>query len=109
MPTPMAGPLIAAMIGFLMSMSFKVSWPAVSRGTPSDARAASLLSAKVSGSRSAPAQKARPAPVTMTARTSSSLSAMSAALINSSIIVFVQAFSRSGRFKVTRAMPFFTS
>jgi len=50
--------------------------------------------------RSAPAQNPRPAPVTITARTTSSLSAASRAAISSLPIWGVQALSRSGRFRV---------
>jgi hypothetical protein len=50
--------------------------------------------------RSAPAQKPPPAPVTMMARMSSSLSAASKAAISSCCICPVKALSFSGRFKV---------
>ena len=55
--------------------------------------------------RSAPAQKARPAPVTMTALTLSSASVASKAAITSVFIWWVKAFSRSGRFSVMVATP----
>ena len=50
--------------------------------------------------RSAPAQKPRPAPVTITARTPSSTSAVSKASISSVRIVGVKALSFSGRSSV---------
>jgi len=55
--------------------------------------------------RSAPAQKPRPAPVTITTLTASSASVASKAAIMSSIIWLVKAFSLSGRFSVMVAMP----
>jgi hypothetical protein len=55
--------------------------------------------------RSAPAQKARPAPVTMTARTASSASSRSKASSSSCIIRTVKAFSFSGRSSVSVQMP----
>ena len=55
--------------------------------------------------RSAPAQNARPAPVTMTARTSSSLSVRSNAANSPWIISPVSALSLSGRFSVIVATP----
>src|SRR5207249_6196606 len=58
---------------------------------------------------SAPAQNARPAPVTITARTVSSASARSKASISSRIIVGVKAFSFSGRLSVIVSTPPSTS
>ena len=59
--------------------------------------------------RSAPAQKARPAPVTMIARTSSSASARSKASIISANISPVKALSFSGRLRVSVRIPSSTS
>ena len=59
--------------------------------------------------RSAPAQNAWPAPVTITARTESSASAMSNAAIISRIIVTVNALSFSGRESVNVAIESATS
>src|SRR4051794_5297875 len=77
-----------------------VTWPPPSRGTPEPSwpRAAAL---KVSppASRSAPAQNARPSPVTMTARTSSSASVRSKASRSSRPMTPVKAFILSGRFR----------
>src|SRR2546426_2516175 len=55
--------------------------------------------------RSAPAQNARPAPVTITARTVSSASAASKASTSSPSVVAVTALSFSGRASVTSATP----
>ena len=71
MPTPTAGPLIAAMIGFFDSKMRSDTSPPPSRCVSNvSARPCAVLS-KVSPPvlRSAPAQKPRPAPVTITART----------------------------------------
>ncbi|HZN87679.1 MAG TPA: hypothetical protein VFB44_01770 [Thermoleophilaceae bacterium] len=100
-PTPTAGPLIAATTGFVDSKMRRLTRPPVSRGTrpPSSCRS---RQSKVPAPppRSAPAQKPRPAPVTITARTASSASAASKAAISSRAIVTVNAFSRSGRSSV---------
>src|SRR2546426_573732 len=82
-PKPTAGPLMAAMTGFLRSKMRSVTRPPPSRcssGFTLGARSNVLPPAP----RSAPAQNARPAPVTITARTPSSASAASKAAINSS-------------------------
>src|SRR5262249_24499375 len=59
--------------------------------------------------RSAPAQNARPAPVTTIARTASSASHAANASASSRPIVGVYAFSRSGRLSVITATPSRTS
>jgi hypothetical protein len=59
--------------------------------------------------KSAPAQYARPEPVTITARTPSSASARSNAAIISRIIVPVKAFNLSGRCNVMVATRSLTS
>ena len=97
MPTPTAGPLIAAITGLVQRKIRSVRIPPPSRGTSvplSSAispRPCRLLQSNVSppASRSAPAQKPRPSPVTITARTSSSASTRSNASISSSCIVRV--------------------
>ena len=104
-PTPTAAPLIAPMTGLVDSKIRSASMPPPSRGTPA-ARSASLLpTVNVSppADRSAPAQNARPSPVTITARTESSASARSNAVIISCIIRAVNALSFSGRDNVNVA------
>ena len=80
MPTPTAGPLMAAITGFSDSKMRSVSRPPPSRGTPDVgsrvAPCASVSKVAPPPDRSAPAQKPRPAPVTITARTSSSASVL---------------------------------
>ena len=81
-PTPIAAPLTAAMIGFPSAKMRRVSSPPLSRrrassGSSSRENAYSLV-------RSMPAQKARPAPVTMTTRIPLSWSTWSSAAISSS-------------------------
>jgi hypothetical protein len=115
-PTPTAGPFTAAITGFRQSKIRKVSRPPPSRSTSPtrpDSRDGSCgpVRSKVSppAARSAPAQKPRPAPVTITARTSSSASIASKAAIISTIIWPVKALSRSGRLSVIVAIPSSTS
>jgi hypothetical protein len=108
-PTPTAGPLIAAMTGFSESKTRSVNWPPPSRGTSPSASRSRQSNVSPPRSRSAPAQNARPAPVTTTARTSSSASARSSASMSSRCIVGVQAFSRSGRSSVIVRTPSATS
>ena len=105
-PTPTAAPLIAPITGFFESKIRSASMPPPSRGTPASVCTSLPPLANVSppDDRSAPAQNARPAPVTITARTSSSASARSNASIISFIIVPVNAFSLSGRDNVIVAM-----
>ncbi len=90
----------------------KVRRPPPSRSTPFTRAAKRAASGFASRSkvapppeRSAPAQKPRPAPVTITAFTWSSPSVASKAAIMSSIICVVKAFSLSGRFRVIVAIP----
>ena len=105
-PTPTAAPLMAPITGFCDRKMRSVSMPPPSRGTrPALCAAVSVWSNDDSPpDRSAPAQNARPSPVTMTARTESSASAMSKAEIISRIIVSVKALSFSGRDNVNVAM-----
>ena len=105
-PTPTAGPIIAPIIGFLLSKIRNETSPPPSRGislTP----ATSLpprLNVSPPIDKSAPAQNALPAPVKITARTSSSASLRSSAAMISCNIVFVNAFSFSGRLSVIVAI-----
>ena len=68
------------------------------------ARLMSSGSSPFSASMSAPAQNARPAPVSTMTRTSSSAAAASMAWRTSRSITGVHAFIRSGRFKVMVAI-----
>ncbi len=74
-PTPIAGPLIAAMTGLVLSKMRSAIRPERSTTGRSPAPVPKGASSFMSG----PAQKARPAPVTMIARTSSSAFASSSA------------------------------
>jgi len=106
-PTPTDAPLIAAMTSFLQSKMRKLTTPPPSRGTqpgsgspepePGSGGVWKILAPP---SRSAPAQKALPEPVRITARTSSSASASSKAATRSSIIGTFSALSLSGRSRV---------
>ena len=86
-PIPTAGPFTAAMTGLRSAANGRLATPPASRGNPPiswrsgpGGRTRSARSANVSGPppRSAPAQNARPEPVTTTTRTASSASAASA-------------------------------
>ena len=103
MPTPTAGPLIAAITGFFDSKMRKATCPPPSRCSSMVCGRAPWLASKVPlpADRSAPAQKARPAPVTMITRTPSSASARSKASISSRIMRAVKALSLSGRCRVS--------
>ncbi len=107
MPTPTAAPLMAAITGFFDSKMRSATRPPPSRCSSIACAAGPLEWSKVPPPlpRSAPAQKARPAPVTMTARTASSASARSKASMSSYIMRAVKAFSRSGRFRVMVSTP----
>ena len=86
-PTPTAAPFTAAITGFRLSKIRKVTMPAPSRRTSSDCEpCAAPRPNPPLPERSAPAQNARPAPVTITAPTSSSASVASNAARRSSII-----------------------
>ena len=77
-PTPTAAPLIAAIKGFLKSKSLKVSIPPVSLLTSSfDSSFLDMSKVSSPDDKSAPAQKALPEPVKITALMSSSFSASS--------------------------------
>jgi hypothetical protein len=118
-PIPTAGPLTAAITGFGRAWIASVTRPPVSR-TPSWYGARSYAARNSSGvgrtdssrpktlpstARSIPAQKARPAPVTTTARTSSERASVRNTCSSSRAIVRSKAFSRSGRARVSVAMP----
>ena len=105
-PTPTAAPLIAPITGFLLSKIRNDTKPPPSRMTPVLAFTSLPPLAKVSPppDKSAPAQNARPEPVTMTARTLSSASLSSNAAMISFSMRFVNEFNLSGRFKVIVAI-----
>ena len=105
-PTPVAAPLMAAITGLRDRKIRNASTPPPSRGTRPALWASVRVWSNVAppAERSAPAQNARPSPVTMTARTESSASAKSKAEIISRIIVSVKAFSFSGRESVNVAI-----
>ena len=108
-PTPTAGPLMAAITGLVESKIRSVTWPPLSRATSSALWRSRQSKVSPPPARSAPTQQARPAPVTTIARTSSSASARSKASISSPAIVGVQALSRSGRSSVMVRMASATS
>jgi hypothetical protein len=108
-PIPTAAPLMAAMMGLRIFQG----WMSRTRASGGKTSCASPLSRPVKvpspPPRSAPAQKARPAPVTMMARTESSSSRRLKARMSSAPICGVKAFSRWGRFSVSSATLAFTS
>src|SRR5215213_9987988 len=108
-PTPTAGPLIAAKTGLSDEKIRSDTVPPVSRGTASSVCTSRQSNVSPPPPRSAPAQNARPAPVTMTARTSSSASEASNASMSSRPISAVNAFRRSGRLSVMVRTPSATS
>ena len=81
----------------------------MSNGGRLGARLMSSGSSPFSASMSAPAQNARPAPVSTMTRTSSSAAAASMAWRTSRSMIGVHAFMRSGRFSVMVAIFSFTS
>ena len=113
-PMPTAGPLTAAITGFREEKILSVTRPPVSRAASSPRSGATSGSVGGAGrsrrairsnvappaARSAPAQNARPAPVTMIARTESSASAWSKAAMSSRAMSSVKALSFSGRLRV---------
>src|SRR2546425_12645462 len=110
-PKPTAGPLIAAITGFFMSKIRSVTRPPPSswRSAGSARPPAARSNVPPPAERSAPAQNARPAPVTITARTGASASAASKASTRSPSVVAVTAVGFSGRASVTSATPAATS
>ena len=118
-PMPTAGPLIAAITGLGSAWIASVTRPPVSR-TPSWYGSSVRWARRSSGvgctdssrpntlpsaDRSMPAQNARPAPVTTTARTASSRASVRKTCSSSRAIVRSNALSASGRFRVSVAMP----
>ena len=81
----------------------------MSNGGRLAARLMSSGSSPFSASMSAPAQNARPAPVSTMTRTSSSAAAVSMAWRTSRSMIGVHAFMRSGRFSVMVAIFSLTS
>jgi hypothetical protein len=103
-PMPIDAPLTAAMIGFFRSWMRSASTPPPSRGgVPGPSVGAVGSNAPAPPEMSAPAQNARPSPVTTTARTSSSASISSSTARNSRIVRARNALSLSGRANVTVA------
>ena len=103
-PTPTQAPLTAAIRGFEERTRPIQSPPPRSCAPPDSIRDLKL------SRMSAPAQNPRPAPVTTMAPTSGASFRALIAACSSRLISFVQAFSRSGRFRVMTAMssPFST-
>ena len=100
-PTPIDAPLMAAIIG-LDSRHRRTQ--SVRRGAGSvDASSSPSMPASNTAWMSAPAQKPRPAPVTMMAPIEGSSLAASTTVVSSLIIFGVHAFIRSGRFSVMRS------
>ena len=99
-PTPTAAPLIAPMTGLVHSKIRSDTMPPPSRGTPTDVWTSlpPLLNVSPPPDRSAPAQKARPAPGDdHGAHVVVGVDPRSNAAITSYIITRVNAFSLSGR------------
>ena len=110
-PMPTAGPFTAAITGLRHSKMRSVmrpppsralswlrsGWPSGPFGIGGRSGCASRSNVRPPPERSAPAQNALPAPVTMMARTASSASAASNAAISSWIIAVFSALSLSGR------------
>jgi hypothetical protein len=109
-PMPTAGPLTAAITGLCSAAKGSEATPPQSRGTPPMVSGGVGRSGR-SGSkvdppdRSAPAQNARPAPVTTSTRTSSSASAAAQTSPSSRAMSAVNVLSRSGRCRVSVATP----
>ena len=114
-PNPTAAPLIAAITGFGKSKRRMVieEVPSIAIGG-AESSVGVCAASPGAGLRgpadmSDPAQKARPAPVTITARTSSFTAAASNARCSSAVIRGVWAFSFSGRCNVIVATRSSTS
>ncbi len=116
-PKPTAAPLTAAMTGFRHRNTRSEIIPPLSRGTsPGRTGSVPRICARLttskpapSAERSAPAQNARPRPVTTTARTASSSSTRSKTSTSSRSIVGSSALSLSGRSRVIVAIASWTS
>src|SRR6185503_1514831 len=103
-PAPATVPFNAAITGFRHRRMFRIRSQVMSvkRRRPA---ASSEKSAPMMSSTSPPEQKARPAPVSTTARTAGSLSTAGKRSRSSEYTSKVRAFSRSGRLRVTVATP----
>ena len=104
MPTPTAAPLIAATIGFRQLKIASVIESLASRFCGA-APSFQTWKAPLPPEMSAPAQKARPAPVTTMARTSSIAFTRPKKSINSRLMAVLKALSLSGRLSVTVITP----
>jgi hypothetical protein len=103
-PPPSAKPLTAATVGLGDVSNLRIiAWP-----RRASARA-SVASAATISEMSAPATKARPAPVSTTAATSSRARASSIAASSSAIVASLSALSFSGRLTVIVAIRSATS
>src|SRR5579863_9033501 len=103
-PAPAAAPLTAHTTGFGRARSARMiglrplssDWPRSGRGAPG-------LTAR--STRSAPAQKPRPAPVIRTARQPGSAAARSTAADSAWVRAALSALRRSGRFRISVSTP----
>ncbi len=110
-PAPAATPLTAATVGTRRETSLRtVGLKAWSITGPGSARwTRSGPGSKSNSARSAPAQKARPAPVITTARMAGSALTRSRMSHSSWCIARVKLFSACGRFSVTMPTPAWVS
>ena len=86
-------------------MAVTIGWYQVTRADSVSIRPLASLAAARPSLRSAPEQNARPAPVSMTARTSSSAATSRSTVSRSDESSLDQAFSRSGRFSSIFTAP----
>ncbi len=100
MPIPTAWPLIAAMTGLRHSHGWNGS-----SGSDENVSFVGVANAPEPFEKSAPAQNARPEPVTTTTRIESSVSAWRSAAVKAALISLENAFIVSGRLKVTTSTP----
>ena len=104
MPAPAAAPFTAAITGCGMVRILRtICMPARSSG--SNSCVAPVWRPLPSAPRSPPAQKARPAPVTTTTLTLGSFAIRPSASLSAEASSLFSAFSRSGRFITSTAMP----
>ena len=109
-PTPTAGPLMAAITGFSdRKMRSEMRPPSSRQRWPDSSTPSGRSNVRSPIDMSAPAQNARPLPVTTTTRTSSSASLRSKASRSSSTIDMVTALRASGRLSVSVSTPSLTS
>ena len=105
-PAPAAGPFTAVTTGLGISrMRVTIGWYQVTRADLVSTCPSASLAADRPSLRSAPEQNARPAPVSMTARTWSSAATSVSTLSRSAESSLDQAFSRSGRFSSIFTAP----